>query len=227
MGQWQGIFLDFYGTVAGGDRQTVEAICQAVIDDHRIKMSAAELARQWGHSYFAAIEAVNGDGFRLLADIERDTLIETVRPLTGRIDPEPHIARLNQYLAQPPLFAEVREVFDGLALPVCLVSNADERELRAALAYHDLRFHCVVSSELARSYKPWPRIFKVALERTGWSADRVVHVGDSLHSDVGGAHRAGLRAAWVCRENRITDIGTDQPDFTWSDLRPMISLKTH
>ena len=222
----QGIFLDFYGTVAGGDRQAVESICQAIIDDHGLELSAADLACQWGHVYFAAVETVNSDGFRLLGEIERHTLVKTVMPLVGRIDPEPYVATLNQYLAQPPLFDEVREVFDGRTVPVCLVSNADERELRAAMAYHDLRFDFVVSSELARGYKPGPRIFEVALERTGWSADRVLHVGDSLYSDVGGAHRAGLGAAWVCRQNRISDIGTDRPDVVWSDLRPIISLKT-
>ena len=82
----------------------------------------------------------------------------------------------------------------------------------------------MVSSESARSYKPEPRIFEAALALTGWSADRVVHVGDSLHSDIGGAHAAGLKAAWVNRTCRISDIGTGQPDFTWNDLRPLVTL---
>jgi len=195
-------------------------------DDQGLDLTAADLAVRWGHCYFEALEAVNGDGFRLLVDVEHDTLVETVMPLAGRIDVQPYIAKFHRYLVQPPLFEEVHEVLGRLSVPVCIVSNADECELRAALAWHDLRFDHVVSSEWTRSYKPEPRIFEAALELTGWSAERVLHVGDSLHSDVAGAHRAGLRAAWVRRTDRISDIGTEKPDFVWLDLRPMISLKT-
>jgi len=225
MGQWQGIFLDFYGTVAGGDVHAVQSICQQVIDDHGIGLSAAELAVQWGHRYFSAIESVNGTKFRLLREIERDTLIETVAPWATNIDVTMYIDRLNSYLGQPVLFDEVREVLADVHLPVCIVSNADEAELQKALAHHQLKFDWVVSSELAGSYKPDRRIFDFALERTGFSPERVMHVGDSLHSDVEGAHRAGLQAAWVQRSQRLSDIGTDEPDFTWPDLRPILSLQ--
>jgi 2-haloacid dehalogenase len=225
MPRLQGIFLDFYGTLAGGDRAAVVAICQQVIDDHGLTLTADEMAFLWGQRYFAAIEATDGH-FRLLTQIEYDTLVETVFPLTRRnIDVSGYIERLNQYLAQPTLYEEVRDVLAGLRLPVCIVSNADERELRMALRHHELKFEYVVSSEAARSYKPERRIFQAALELTGWSPERVMHVGDSLHSDVGGARRAGLHSAWVNRADRISDIGTETPDFTWTDLRPLLELK--
>jgi len=227
MQRWQGVFLDFYGTLACGDRQAVESVCQTVIDDHGLDITAADLAIKWGDCYFAAIEAVDGSAFRPLVEIEHDTLIETVLPLAGKVDAGPYIAQLNRYLVRPPLFQDVPAVLNELTLPICIVSNADERELRAALEYHHLQFEHVVSSEFARCYKPKPRIFEVALELTGWSTDGVVHVGDSLYSDVGGAHRAGLRAAWVHRAGRISDIGTEKPDFTWKDLGPIISLQNH
>jgi len=225
MGRWQGIFLDFYGTLASGDLLAVESVCQRVIDDYGVDAQASHLAVQWGHRYFAAIEAIDGGGFRSLREIEHDTLIETVAPLAGRIDAKPYIDDLNQYLLQPTLYDEVREVLEQLALPVCIVSNADECELQGALAHHGLQFDHVVSSELARSYKPDHRIFETALELTGWPPERVIHVGDSLHSDVGGARRVGISAAWVSRAERISDIGTEKPDFTWPDLRPLLTLQ--
>jgi 2-haloacid dehalogenase/putative hydrolase of the HAD superfamily len=224
IGPLDGVFLDFYGTVAGGDRQAVQSICQAVVEDHGIDLTGEELAKRWGLTYFAAIEACDAAGFQTLAEIERDTLVEAVEPLAGRIDPRPYVDRLNQYLAQPDLFDEVHEVLDGLGLPICIVSNADDAELRAALQHHGLRFDHVVTSESARCYKPDPEIFRIALKRTGWSPDRVIHVGDSLHSDVAGAHRAGIRAAWLHRTDRISDIGTETPEFTWPDLRPILGL---
>lgn len=40
--------------------------------------------------------------------------------------------------------------------------------------------------------KPHPRIFRAALESTGFGADRVLHVGDQYTSDVLGARRMGM-----------------------------------
>lgn len=225
MPQLDGFFLDFYGTLAGGDRAAVVAICQCVIDDYRLEaVTADELATRWGHRYFEAIETTNGHNFRLLRDIEHETLIETVLAAGRSMDDRKYIRMLCDYASAPALFEEVHEVLAALTVPVCIVSNADETELRAALQYHQLPINYVVTSESARSYKPEPAIFRAALELTGWSPERVIHVGDSLHSDVGGARRAGLRTAWVNRAERMSDIGTDTPDFIWHDLRPMLTF---
>jgi len=225
MGRIEGIFCDFYGTLASGDREVVETICQSVIDDYGLETTAADLAVKWGHAYFGAIEVSNINSFRKLVDIEADTLVETVQPLAGKIDPEPYVVKLNEYLARPPLFDEVHQVLDMIEVPVCIVSNADEKELRAAIEHHQLKqINYVVTSEGARSYKPGAGIFKAALQLTGWDPNQVIHVGDSLHSDVWGAHQVNLKAAWVCREGRISDIGTEKPDFTWPDLQPLMSI---
>jgi len=224
MGTYEGVFLDFYGTVAAGDAWAVEDLCRRVIDDHGLSVTALELAGRWGDRYFEAIEHMNGHGFRLLGQIERDTLIETLAAYGPVPDVTAYVEHLNAYLARPPLFEEVREVLARLELPVCIVSNADEYELRTAIAYHGLPLETVVTSESARCYKPDAGIFRHALKVTGWPADRVLHVGDSLHSDVGGAHTAGLKAAWVHRVGRIKDIGTETPEHTWTDLWPLLTV---
>jgi 2-haloalkanoic acid dehalogenase type II len=221
---WEGVFLDFYGTVASGDVQAVEAVCQEVINDYDLKAEAPRLAVQWGHRFFAAVEAIENGSFQNLKRIETDTLIETLMPLCGRIDVQKYIRSFNDYLARPSLFQEVHEVLAALPVPICIVSNADDEELESALKHHSLRFEYVVTSEHAMSYKPDAKIFQSALKVTGWKAERVLHVGDSLHSDVGGAHRVGVRAAWVNRTTRISDIGTEEPEFTWTDLRPLVEL---
>lgn len=42
--------------------------------------------------------------------------------------------------------------------------------------------------------KPDPRLFALALDRLGVAAGEAVHVGDSVHADVGGARLAGIAA---------------------------------
>jgi len=125
MSNLQGIFLDFYGTLVGGDREAVETVCQAIIDDYELETSAAEIAINWGLKYFQAIEKLNGHSFRTLLQIEHDTLIDTIFPLTGRVDVGSYIWVLNKYLARPVLFEEVPEVLARLsaALPAATITD--------------------------------------------------------------------------------------------------------
>lgn len=203
-----GIFLDFYGTLVGGDREAVEAICADILAAHRMGGTTGELAVAWGQRFFAQVDQANDHAFCTLYECEQRSLRQTLADYGVTADPTPYVDRLRQYWQKPVLFADVLDALASWPLPVCLVSNVDRSDLEIAMANLGLRFDYVVTSEDARSYKPHPGIFEYALEQTGWPRDRVVHVGDSLHSDINGAQRCGLRTVWVDRPGRISDIGT-------------------
>ncbi len=60
--------------------------------------------------------------------------------------------------------------------------------------------------------------------KTGWRRERLIHVGDSLHSDVGGAIIMGFKSGWVNRQHRIHDIGTHTADYELASLLDMLAL---
>ena len=64
--------------------------------------------------------------------------------------------------------------------------------------------------------KPDPGIFHLACSQLGALPEQTVHVGDSLHSDVTGATRAGLHAVWF-NPDRKEHPGGDIP-------RPCVTL---
>jgi HAD superfamily hydrolase (TIGR01509 family) len=91
-----------------------------------------------------------------------------------------------------------REVLAGLkekGYVVGVVSNSDgriETLIRdAGLASH---LDVIIDSRLVGVEKPDPRIFHVALERTGLRPHEAIYVGDFYSLDVVGARRAGLEA---------------------------------
>ncbi|MEE9296499.1 MAG: HAD family hydrolase [Phycisphaerae bacterium] len=223
-GKYKAVFLDFYGTVADGDAEAVERVCARVVADYGMTLSAGELAVQWGSRFFESVDACHRAGFRTLYACECDSLVETCLPLCGRIDPAPYADELADYMRVPPLHPEAKEVLRQLTVPVCCVSNADSDHLEAAIAHHQLAFAEVVCSEDVRFYKPESEIFERALARMGLDADEVVHVGDSLHSDVQGARAAGIDAIWVCRDRRIFDKGRGQADHKISSLKELQSF---
>ncbi|MCK4341733.1 MAG: HAD family hydrolase [Phycisphaerae bacterium] len=222
-----GVFMDMYGTITTGDRAAVEATCREIVKDTGVKLSAHELSITWGERFFHAMDFHNNDGFLNLFDLEAQTLIETMAALGVEIDPAPYVSRLSAYWQNPPLQPEVKEFLSAFRPPICIVSNADRADVEAALALHDIRVAGLVTSEDARSYKPDRTIFEDALRLTSWRRERVLHVGDSLHSDVGGALLAGLRSVWINRAHRIHDIGhidTHKPDYECDDLMGLKSL---
>lgn len=214
-----GLFLDLYGTLTDGDRRAVESVCGDIVREHSLDTSAGDFSVLWGDKFFAALETANDDRFKTLLQLEIDTLADVASDMRIDLDPTHYVAALERYWRDPPLQPEAGAFLRDCPVPICIVSNADRADAESALAAHNLRPHELVTSEDARSYKPAPRIFEMALDRTGWRRDCVMHVGDSLHSDVGGAKRAGLRAGWVNRSHRIYDVGTETPDHEFSDLR--------
>lgn len=220
------VFIDFYGTLAAGDKEAVERACRTVVECLRLPMTAPQFAVLWGERFFAALTVSNHDTFRTLYQCEQDSLCDTVREFVGDIDPAPFVVGIEEYWRNPPLHPEVLEFLEGVRLPICCVSNADTEPLHRAIAQHRLSFQVVVTSEDARSYKPDSVIFHRACERMAVDPKRVIHIGDSLHSDVGGAGKLGITTAWLQRQERIHDIGTSAADHTilsLTDVLPLLS----
>ncbi len=218
------LFLDFYGTVAGGDRLAVERTCRRVVDAFEVPMDAGAFAVLWGQRFFEAIERSNHENFRTLHACELASLRDTLFPFVGEVDPVPFVAEIEAYWSAPPIHADAKALLDELDVPVCCVSNADACPLDAAIALHGLRFDHVVSSESVRCYKPEAAIFESACVLMNVAPERVMHVGDSIHSDIGGARRAGITTTWIHRDDRIHDIGTATPDHTIRSLTELPDL---
>jgi HAD superfamily hydrolase (TIGR01493 family) len=222
--RFDAVLIDFYGTICAGDKQAVENACKRIVDHFGLPTTAAQFAITWGERFFATIENSNHDGFRSLYECEISSLQETLRPIVGEFDPRPFVADLEAYWADPDIHPDAVQFLDGVKVPVCCVSNADVEPLARAIAKHGLKFHAVVASQEVRCYKPEPEIFRAAISILGTDAARVMHIGDSLHSDIGGATRMGITATWICREHRIHDIGTTMPHFEVRSLTEVHDL---
>ncbi|HUI38551.1 MAG TPA: HAD family hydrolase, partial [Thermoplasmata archaeon] len=121
------------------------------------------------------------------------------------------------------LFPETIEVLHALRtrrLSLGVISNHTD-DLLGILERHGIRpfFDHVTYSMEAGAEKPDPRIFELALRRSGCRPDEAVHVGDSWEADVLGARRAGLRAIWVDRAGR----GPDRRGPRVSDLGGVVA----
>jgi len=125
-------------------------------------------------------------------------------------------------------FPDVRPTLENLIDSGCtlaVISNA-EFFLKDTLNRLDLSkyFETIVMSEEIGVEKPDPRIFKIALDRVGMSAERCVHVGDLIETDVKGAMSCGITPVWLDRQR----LGKKVPGIlridTLRDLPVMFAL---
>ncbi|WP_276258634.1 HAD family hydrolase [Haloglomus litoreum] len=145
---------------------------------------------------FAAIAADRGRDPDLGRDIARAFAAErdhtNVRPLPG-----------------------AREAVETLAERhrVGVVTNGApgmQRRKLSALPFAD-RFETVVHAGYDAPAKPAPDPFHEALAALDGRPERAVHVGNSLSSDVAGAHNAGCRSVWLRQPG---GPGDHRPHFT-------------
>jgi len=96
----------------------------------------------------------------------------------------------------------------GLRLTVVSNANGTLGALmdRLGLSRH---VHCVLDSHDLGVEKPDPRLFHIALERSGAAPESTIHVGDLYQVDVVGARAAGLRG--VLLDERGLYEGADCP----------------
>ncbi len=107
------------------------------------------------------------------------------------------------------LYDDVPRVLRALAasgVRIGLISNS-HRCLESFQAHFELQglIAAGVSSSEHGWMKPHPSIFDAALEQADVAAQDAVMVGDSLHHDVEGALRAGMRAVLLRRADRRSD----------------------
>jgi HAD superfamily hydrolase (TIGR01509 family) len=104
-------------------------------------------------------------------------------------------ARWNLWESVPEEVVPCLERFREMGLRRVVISNANgtlrDHFRRLGLAAY---FDHLLDSHDEGVEKPDPRIFQVALERSGARPETTLHVGDFYHVDVLGARAAGLRA---------------------------------
>jgi 2-haloacid dehalogenase/putative hydrolase of the HAD superfamily len=218
------LLLDFYGTVVEEDDALIGQICNSIAEASPLAVTSAEVGSYWGRVFGQMCAESFGSAFRPQKKVERLSLQGVLKRFECDLDPDALSQVLYDYWSHPTIYPESKGALAQCRIPICLVSNIDNAELQSALRVHDLHFDWVVTSEESRAYKPRREMFEKALSLLGLSRDKVLHVGDSLSSDVRGAKALGIPVLWVNRRRRRTPGGEDAPDYTSTDLRGILRV---
>lgn len=202
----QAVFIDFYGTVVHEDGEVIRKVSQEIFDSGNVQ-DKSEIGTYWWNEFQTAFLFAHGDNFRTQRELEYQSLHKTIQHFESAADVGELSNMMFEHWVKPPIFEEAKQFFEICPVPVYIVSNIDREDIQKAIDFHGLKPAGVFTSEDAKSYKPRKELFEFALNRTGLSAGQVLHIGDSLSSDIEGALSVGIAAVWVNRSERAIPAG--------------------
>lgn len=200
------VFIDFYGTVVHEDGEVIKKISQEIFDTGNVR-DKSEIGAYWWNEFQTGFLAAYGYNFEKQRALEYKSLTNTIQHFGSNTDAQRLSNMMFEHWIKPPIFEESKQFFETCPVPIYVVSNIDRDDILKAIEFHRLKPKGIFTSEDAKSYKPRKELFELALNSTGLSAEQVVHIGDSLSSDIEGASSVGISAIWVNRSGRAVPDG--------------------
>ena len=117
----------------------------------------------------------------------------------------------------PDIFPEVRPALEALRQNYTLIAVTNGNAKLDMIGIDHL-FDDAVNAARAGAAKPARQIFDAAIALAGVGPEHVLHAGDHAEMDVQGAREAGLRTAWVNRDDRQWPADLAPPDLVVRDV---------
>ena len=119
------------------------------------------------------------------------------------------------------LYPGVLDILNSLSLKLPLITISNGNACIKAIGIESY-FQFSVSTKDTNHPKPDPSMFLFACEKLAIKPQQLLHIGDSVDTDVKGAQQAGCRAVWFNTKNIIPP--STNIEFTITDLNQLLSF---
>jgi 2-haloacid dehalogenase len=137
--------------------------------------------------------------------------------LAGEWDRLDEVTSASQRMWPFPDAATSIETLRWVGIGAGVLTNSSSAAATSLLARAELELEPVLGTDQVHAFKPDPRVYRLAVEAAGSAASEVALI--TAHGwDAIGAKRAGLRAAWVSRQEGVRVQLDPDPDFDARDL---------
>lgn len=200
------VFMDYTGTIIQEKGKDLENIVFRIWKNSRLE-TPEETVRYWWHMVKMAEEKSYGNTF-LTEDEIVDCLLERLGREAGLVDNFSELHALFQrFWTYAPIFDDVKIFFEQCPLPIYIITNNGASYVEKCLEHNGLKAAGILSGEMVRAYKPHKKLFDYALKQSGCNAKEVVHIGDSIASDVNGASASGITPILIDRKGETQCTG--------------------
>ncbi|MBP5281970.1 MAG: HAD family hydrolase [Lachnospiraceae bacterium] len=201
-------FVDFYGTIVHEDGEVIKKITKIICDTGKVE-DPSDVDSFWWKDFQTMFMNAYGETFETQRALEEKSLVHTLEKFSSNANAKELSEMMFAHWVKPPIFEDAHAFFEKSSLPIYVVSNIDRADVLEAIAFHGLKPAGVFTSEDAKSYKPRKELFELALRETGLNPEEVIHIGDSMSSDVKGAGALGIKTLWLNRVGKAVPEGVD------------------
>ena len=233
MAEIKAIIFDMYQTLVQDPSGQWRSSFKTIIEEQGLAATPEQLWQSWHESeeqfrlrrtdpslpFQTYFDAWTG-GFRLAFEalgLPPDSIKSRANAATSRF-----FADLSRRVPFPETERVLRELQGRYRTAV--LSNADDGFLLPNLELLDFEFEAVLSSEMARCYKPQPELFYEMLRRLSLPPEETVYVGDRHYEDVFGAGSVGINAVWLDRGDRALRDDLPPPSHRIASLLELPAL---
>lgn len=200
------IFMDYYGTIAHEMGPIAMEVVQRVYESGNGN-SAKEVFGVWWKTYREKLESANGETFKTQHEVALENFKDLLARFHSPENPEELLNRMEEHWRTTAIYEDAKPFLSKVQLPVYFVTNSDDSYVYTSVEMHDLHPTGIITSEQARYSKPRKEIFLYALHKLGLEPSEVIHIGDSLQSDVLCPSSVGIKSIWLNREKKEAPAG--------------------
>ena len=193
--KFEAITFDCYGTLVDWETGIQNAL-HPILRAHEISATEGDLLEA-----YAEYESVEEAGeFKSYREVLRG-VVAGIGVRYGFDPSDDESNALADSIGAWPVFSDTVEALQMLSSQyrLAIISNVDDDIFAATARALEVDFDMVLTSQQARSYKPSPTNFTLALTRLGLPKDRVLHVAESVRHDIVPAKAMGISCVWVNR----------------------------
>lgn len=195
------VFLDYTGTIITQGGKDAETMVYRVCKHSDMKDPNAFLKYWWG--MIKEYEETFGEAeYRTEDEIVDRMLLRCVEEIHLQENLEELHTLCQRFWMYAQLHEDVKEFFERCPYPIYIISNNGEKYIAEAMRINGISPTGIVTADMVKAYKPHPALFQKALEVSGCTADEVVHIGDSVTSDVNGARAVSIRPILLDRDGK-------------------------
>ena len=202
------LFIDLYGTIVHEDGAVIKIISNRIYKTGKVD-KISDIGSYWWKEFNHLCSISYDNNFRPQRELECMSLKKTLDHFESTEDTNELSQLMFDHWQAPPIFEDSKMFIEKCPIPICIVSNIDTVDIIEALHFHNIRPNNLITSEMARSYKPRKEMFELALKMMGVLPHEALHIGDSINSDVNGARSIGIHPVWINRNHKEIPEGIE------------------
>ncbi len=203
MPEIKAVIFDMYQTLVQDPSGQWRASFKSIVEEQGLNITAEQLWEGWHESeeQFRRRRTDRSLPFQTYYDAWAGGFRRSFEELGAPGDADAATRRFIADLSRREPFPETPQALRELqsSYRTAVLSNADDSFLLPNLELLGFEFEAVLSSEMARSYKPQPELFQEMLRRLSLPPEQTVYIGDRHYEDAYGASGVGMNAVWVDR----------------------------